>query len=125
MREAKKLAVTAALAASDKKAKDILIMDMRGALGITDYFVICSGNTERQVRRIAESIEERLKGLEQKPFRREGEAYFRWVRLDYMDIVVHIFREEERNYYALERLWADVPLVEWQKASGKSSGGDG
>ena len=83
--------------------------------------MICSGNTERQVRRITEAVEERLAGLEYKPFRREGEVYYRWVLLDYMDLVVHVFREEERRYYELERLWADVPLVEWQKPTRKAS----
>jgi len=108
------LAVEVARAADDKKAIDIRIMDMRESLGITDYFVICGGNTERQVRRIKDSIEEKLRKQGSRPVRREGERFARWVLLDYLDFVVHIFREEERSYYDLEHLWQDVPLVEWR-----------
>ena len=107
------LAVEAARAADDKKALDIRIMDMRESLGITDYFVVCSGKTERQVRRIQDSIEKMLRERGSKPVRREGERFARWILLDYLDFVVHIFREEERSYYDLEHLWKDVPLVEW------------
>jgi len=108
------LAVEVARAADDKKAIDIRIMDMRESLGITDYFVICGGNTERQVRRIKDSIEEKLRKQGSRPVRREGERFARWVLLDYLDFVVHIFREEERSYYDLEHLWQDVPIVEWR-----------
>jgi ribosome-associated protein len=108
------LAVEVARAADDKKAMDIRIMDMRKSLGITDYFVVCGGKSERQVRRIQDSIEEKLRKKGSRPVRREGERFARWVLLDYMDFVVHIFREEERSYYDLEHLWQDVPLVEWR-----------
>ena len=113
MLTSEQLAIEVARAADDKKAVDIRIMDMRESLGITDYFVICSGNTERQVRRIQDSIEESLREKGSKTVRREGERFARWILLDYMDFVVHIFHEEERSYYDLEHLWQDVPLVEW------------
>jgi len=108
------VAVEAAQAADDKKAADVRVMDMRDTLGITDYFVIASGNTERQVRRIIDNIEQRLRGIGAKAVRREGERSGRWVLLDYVDVVVHVFREEERRFYDLERLWQDVEFVEWR-----------
>jgi ribosome-associated protein len=108
------LAVEVARAADDKKGIDIRIMDMRESLGITDYFVICGGKTERQVRRIKDSIEEKLREKGSRPVRRDGERFARWILLDYVDFVVHIFREEERSYYDLEHLWQDVPLLEWR-----------
>jgi ribosome-associated protein len=82
-----------------------------GLLKITDYFLICSGNTDRQVRTIAEDIEHRLAQRKVKPFRREGEREGRWILLDYVDFVVHVFQPEERDYYDLERLWSDAPVV--------------
>lgn len=111
------LAVEAARAADDKKAADVRIMDMREALGVTDYFVVTSGRNERQVRRIQEAVEEKLRERGVKPVRREGVRFGRWVLLDYLDIVVHVFLEEDRAFYDLERLWKDVPFVEWQPAS--------
>jgi ribosome-associated protein len=111
------LAVEAARAADDKKATDVRIMDMREALGVTDYFVIASGRNERLVRRIQEAVEERLREHGVKPARREGVRFGRWILLDYLDIVVHVFLEEDREFYDLERLWQDVPFVGWQPAS--------
>lgn len=90
---------------------------MRNVLGITDYFVIASGGTERQVRRIQDAVEERLRGFALKPARREGEKFGRWILLDYLDVVVHLFRDEERQYYDLERLWQDVEQVEWREGA--------
>jgi len=107
------IALEAARAADDKKASDVLVMDMGEALGIVDYFVIASGNTERQVRRIRDAVEERLRGSGVRPARTEGGRSGNWVLLDYVDVVVHVFREEERRFYDLERLWKDVEFVEW------------
>jgi ribosome-associated protein len=104
--------VDAAHAAADKKADRIAILDVAQQLVITDYFVLCNGNTERQVKTIAEAVERRL--AEQhgtKPFRREGEREARWVLLDYVDFVVHVFHREDRDYYDLERLWADAARI--------------
>ena len=102
----------AAIAASSKKAERIVILDVSKQLVITDHFLICSGNTDRQVRTIADEIERALsseRGV--KPFRREGEREGRWVLLDYVDFVVHVFHKEDREYYDLERLWSDAPIV--------------
>lgn len=114
MLSSRELAVTAARASDDKRAEDVVVMDMRKTLGITDYFVVCSGKTERQVRRIQDSVEERVREKGAKPIRREGERYGRWILLDYGDFVVHIFRDEDRAFYNLERLWQDVEKVEWR-----------
>ncbi|MGH2717836.1 MAG: ribosome silencing factor [Actinomycetota bacterium] len=105
--------LAAARAASEKLAEDIIILDVQSLIGITDYFVICSGRNERQVQTILEEIEKRLLEGEPacKPFRREGEHQLRWVLLDYGDFVVHIFHAEERKYYELERLWKDANRI--------------
>jgi len=105
------LVLEAAEAASSKKADRIVILDVSQLLVITDHFLICSGNNDRQVRTIAEEVERRLAERHVKPFRREGEREGRWVLLDYVDFVVHVFGPEERDYYDLERLWADAPAV--------------
>ena len=110
--QAIELAVAAAEAAGDKLAQDIVAIDVSDHLVITDIFVICSGNTERQVNAIVDSIEERLHGLGVKRIRREGHAEGRWVLLDFGDIVVHAQLAEERVFYDLERLWGDCPSVQ-------------
>ena len=112
--------------AADKKANDVLILDMREVTPITDFFVICSGNNDRQVAKIQEAVEERLRERGSKPLRREGERFRRWVLLDYVDLVVHIFLQEDREYYELERLWKDAPRLSWEDGmgeAGSSSGG--
>jgi ribosome-associated protein len=106
------LAVTAAEAAADKLADDILAFDVSDQLVITDVFLLCSAPNDRQVRAIVDEIEERLRTLGAKPLRREGEREGRWVLLDYNEVIVHIQHAEERVFYALERLWKDCPLVE-------------
>ncbi|HEU4566479.1 MAG TPA: ribosome silencing factor [Marmoricola sp.] len=102
----------AARAASDKLAEDIVAFDVSEQLVITDAFLLCSASNDRQVRAIVDEIEEKLREAGAKPVRREGERDGRWVLLDYADIVVHVQHEEERRFYALERLWRDCPLVE-------------
>lgn len=108
--------LAAARAASDKKAERIVILNVAELLVITDYFLICSGRTERQVRTIAEEVERRLVKHELKPFRREGQREGRWVLLDYIDFVVHVFHREDREYYNLERLWADAPTIPFEES---------
>jgi ribosome-associated protein len=105
------VARAAARAAAGKQAQGLVILDVRELIVITDYFVICSGSSERQVRTIVEEVERSLRDLDGKPIRREGETEGRWVLLDYVDVVVHVFAEEEREYYDLERLWRDAPRV--------------
>jgi len=112
---ARELALTAAQAAADKKAEDIVILDVADQLVITDAFVLASAPNERQVLSIVDEIEERLTQLPEKakPVRREGERGGRWVLLDYIDIVVHVQHSEEREFYALDRLWKDCPTIEF------------
>ncbi|MBB4739438.1 ribosome-associated protein [Actinoplanes octamycinicus] len=105
--------MTAAQAAADKKAQDISVIDVGDQLAITDAFVIASASNERQVVAIVDAIEEALVNLPEKakPVRREGERQGRWVLLDYIDIVVHIQHTEEREFYALDKLWKDCPTI--------------
>ena len=103
----------AAEAAADKLADGIIAYDVSEQLVITDAFVLCSAPNDRQVRAIVEEVERRLRGeADAKPVRREGERDGRWVLLDYIDIIVHIQHEEDRLFYALERLWKDCPQLE-------------
>jgi ribosome-associated protein len=113
--ESHSMALIAAGAASAKKADEIVILEVGPHINITDYFVICSGNTERQVKTIAEEVFKKLADNGWKPYRTEGERDLRWVLLDYLDVVVHIFHTEERDYYRIERLWADAPAVPFEE----------
>ena len=106
------LARAAAVAAADKLADDVVAVDVSDQLVITDAFVLASGSSDRQVRAIVDAVEERLRELDAKPARREGEREGRWVLLDYVDIIVHVQHSEERVFYALERLWRDCPSIE-------------
>ncbi|GIF72218.1 ribosome silencing factor [Asanoa siamensis] len=109
----RELALAAAQAAADKKAQDIVIIDVADQLVITDAFLIASAPNERQVLAIVDAIEERLLTLPEKakPVRREGERAGRWVLLDYVDLVVHVQHSEEREFYSLDRLWKDCPTI--------------
>lgn len=104
-------ALAAAEAALDKQARDVVILDVHGTMVITDFFVIATGTSDRQVRTIIDAIEEALRVRGRRPLRREGETDGRWILLDFVDFVVHVFAEEEREFYDLERLWGDAPRV--------------
>ncbi|MFD6163647.1 ribosome silencing factor [Oerskovia sp. NPDC060287] len=116
------LAVIAARAASDRKAEEIIALDVSEQLVLTDVFLIASGTSERQVSAIVDAVEEELHKVGVKPIRREGKAEARWVLLDFGDIVVHVQHAEDRVYYALERLWKDCPVIELPE---DARGGDG
>jgi ribosome-associated protein len=105
------MAKVAAQAAASKLAEDIVVIDVSGQLVITDLFVIASANNERQVNAIVDEVEEKMRVAGYKPARREGTREGRWVLLDYVDIVVHVQHQDERNFYSLDRLWRDCPLV--------------
>ena len=111
------LALTAAQAAADKLATDIVVLDVSEQLVITDVFVIASAPNERQVQAVVDNVEERLRGMRAKPVRREGERAGRWVLLDYLDVVVHVQHVDERAFYALERLWKDCPVIPFADAA--------
>ncbi|BBE22546.1 ribosomal silencing factor RsfS [Arthrobacter sp. MN05-02] len=108
------IARTAAHAAADKIAQDIVALDVSDRLAITDVFVIASAPSERQVNAIVDGIEEELSKQGLKPVRREGRSEGRWVLLDYAEVIVHVQHEEDRVFYALDRLWKDCPSVDLQ-----------
>jgi ribosome-associated protein len=96
--------------AADKKAIDVVELDLRGVLGYTDYFVVCSGNTDRQTKAIHDGIHEGLKKEHQLlPRKVEGLSEARWILMDYLDVIVHVFTPEAREYYRLEQLWGEAP----------------
>ena len=101
----------AALAASDKLALQVVAYDVSEAIAITDAFLLASASNERQVKAIVDEVEDKLREAGAKPIRREGHREGRWVLLDYGEIVVHVQHEEERVFYALERLWRDCPSI--------------
>lgn len=114
MDEIKALALEIGNIIDDRKGEDIRVLDLRGLTTLADYFVIASGNSDRQVSAICGHIEDELskKGIE--PKHKEGQREGRWVILDYSDIIVHVFHQEERDYYKLERVWSDaknLPII--------------
>lgn len=116
---AHELAKVAAHAADAKKAMDTLILDVGDVLAITEAFVVTSAGNRRQVRTIAEAVEEEAKILlDRAPVRTEGLDDLQWVLLDYGDVVVHIFADETRRFYEIERLYRDAPRIAWEPADG-------
>ena len=103
------LAEAIAAAASDRKAQDIAILDLRDISSVADFFVIATGRSDVHVRAICERVEERLAEQHEKPVAREGVSNGRWALLDYGDVVVHVFQPESREFYDLERLWSHAP----------------
>lgn len=109
---AKQLTVVAARAAADRKAEEIIALDVSERLVLTDVFVVASGDSERQVKSIVDAVQESMSKAGAKVRRREGADQGRWVLLDFEDIVVHVQHAEDREFYALERLWKDCPAIE-------------
>lgn len=96
----------------EKKAEDIVVMDLRNVKGsISDFFVICSGNSDTQIEAIAKSIEEELEKHNEKAWRKEGFTNREWILIDYVNVVAHIFRKDKRHYYGLEDLWGDAVIT--------------
>jgi ribosome-associated protein len=115
------LASLAARAASSKQGEAIVVLDVRDLITITDYFVIASGASDRQVKTIAEEVVANLKAQGVRPVRQEGEPAAGWVLLDFVDFVVHVFSSDRREFYRLDNLWADAPVVDWgEKAEAAS-----
>ena len=112
---------TAARAASAKKAEDTIVLDVGPVLGITDAFVVTSGRNRRQVLTIADEVEAQVKDIGgPAPLRVEGRTDAQWVLLDYGDFVVHVFLDEVRRFYDLERLWGDVPRLSWEDEAARA-----
>ncbi len=115
------LVKVAALAADSKQAEDLVALDVSAPLPLTDVFLIATGRNERNVIAIAGEIEDRMNEAGAKTLRREGRQEGRWVLLDFGDIVVHVFHEEDRMYYSLERLWKDCPAIPIELPVAKSA----
>jgi ribosome-associated protein len=109
--EPAQIARLAVVVASDKKATDIVLLDIQGVSAFADYFVICTGANSRQIRAIASAIDEKLSEQGQPALHREGAPDSGWLLLDFGDIIVHIFGPKEREYYRLERLWSNAKTV--------------
>lgn len=101
----------------DKKASDIVLLDVGDLLQICEVFVIASGGSRRQVLTLAETIEERVEEADRRALRVEGREDAQWVLLDYGDVVVHVFQPETRDFFSLERLWGDAPRLVWEAAA--------
>lgn len=108
------MAATVARAASEMFAEDVLIMDMREAVSYTDYFVVASAETERQTRHIADEVIEKMNDAGYRPTSRRIGEETQWVSLDYLDVVVHVFTAESRDFYRLESYWKGVPQERWE-----------
>ncbi|HEY4485570.1 MAG TPA: ribosome silencing factor [Nitrospiria bacterium] len=114
--DSKQKSLLAAQAALDKKAADVVIFAVGGLTSVADYFLLCSAESQPQVLAIRNHIDKTLAKHGCHPFGSEGEAVGRWVLMDYSDVVIHIFQEEVRKFYALERLWGDAPRLEPEEA---------
>jgi ribosome-associated protein len=110
------MAETAARAAAGMFARDVVIVDLREAVSYTDYFVIASGETERQTRRIVEEILDRMREEGYRPRSRRVDEGTAWSSLDFIDVVIHVFTDEARDYYRLESLWRGVPQERWEES---------
>ncbi len=110
--EAKEVLNCAVKAADDKKAEDIIVLNMKGISLVADYFIICHGNSDKQVQAIAREMKEQVEKLGVNVRRMEGYDEAKWVLVDLGEVVAHVFHKDERGYYNLERLWGDAPLVD-------------
>jgi ribosome-associated protein len=108
---AERKAQRAARAALDKKAIDLVVLDVQGLSSVADYFLVCSGRSTPHIRSISDAIREELKDDGTRPLHAEGQAESGWLLLDYGDVLMHVFAEDTRAYYALERLWGDAPSL--------------
>lgn len=120
--KSRELALKAAEAALQKKALDVIILELGELTVIADYFVICSGESTTQVRAVAEFIEQDLARRGARPLGREGINFGHWALLDYGDVIIHIFEQETRQYYSLEKLWMDAKTVELNEDSSGMGG---
>ncbi len=118
--ESKEKAIEAAKACFDKKAKDIVILELKGLTVIADYFVICTGDSTTQVKAIMDNVEDELrKKYGERPGKIEGQANARWVLMDYKDVIIHVFETETRDYYELEKFWLDAPRIPLEEVNGQ------
>jgi ribosome-associated protein len=119
---AENLAKACASYAADKKAEDIVVLDLQGISSFTDFFVICSGTSEPHLKAIAGEIEARLKDDHgTRAVSVDGFPASQWIVLDYMQVIVHVFRREKREFYSLEDLWGDAPRIAWEPAEARAT----
>ena len=118
------IAEIGAEAAVDRKANDVAILDLRGLSSVADFFVVCSGNSDTHAEGIANIIKEKLDEHSVKLWHREGGRRASWILLDYIDVIVHIFTEDAREFYGLERLWGDAPRTEYDEEIDQSGPGN-
>ena len=111
----REMAVTAARAASEMFARDVTIVDLRGLVSYADYFVIASAETERQTKRVAEEVIEKMIEKGHRPRTKRLDEGTAWISLDFLDVVVHVFTDEARDYYRLESLWRSAPQEHWEE----------
>lgn len=109
--DSRKRALLCINASLERKAKDLVVLNVKELSAFADYFLICSGSSDRQVRAVSDTIQEKLKEIGILPLGVEGESAGQWILLDYGDVIIHIFLEAVRSFYALERLWSDAPLM--------------
>jgi ribosome-associated protein len=117
--EAKKFALAAANIAADRHCTDIVVLDLKGKSPATDYFVIVTGTSDRQMKTVADEISEQARKQGMERFGRAGYEQARWILLDYVDVVIHIFDTEYRDYYDLELLWGDAKRLNWERTRKK------
>jgi ribosome-associated protein len=103
--------------ANDNRAEDVVILDLRGLSPVADFFVIATGTSDRQLRAVADQMDEYAKRVNQKRYGLSGYQTATWILVDYVDVVVHLFDPDRRHYYDLELLWGDAPRVEWQQSA--------
>jgi ribosome-associated protein len=113
----RQFAIELARIVSDDKCEEVTVMDLRGLSPVTDYFVICSGTSDRQMRTAADHAIEYGKKVGEPPFTKAGMDAATWVLIDFVNVVLHIFTPEHRTYYDLELLWGDAPRIEWQRSA--------
>jgi ribosome-associated protein len=115
--DARQFAVDVARICQDDRAEDILILDLRGLSSVADYFVICTGTSDRQMRAVADHIQEHARKIGNPRFGIQGYEIGQWILADYVDVVVHIFDDRCRHYYDLELMWGDAPRVDWVRSA--------
>lgn len=117
MIEGEALALACAEAAADKKAEDIVILDLRGISSFTDFFIVCSASSDPQLKAVASSIRESLREQGAKPLNEQGIPTSQWVAIDFGEAIVHLFHSEKREFYDLENLWKDAPRIPFEPSS--------
>jgi ribosome-associated protein len=116
---ARELAIEAARLANDRNCDDVLVLDLREISPATDYFVIATGTSDRQLKAVAEEIVQSAKSMGHRPYHVAGRESAVWLLVDFVDVVVHLFDQQHRSYYDLELIWGEAPRVDWERPTAK------